>query len=75
MIAQLKFRFGRKPVVAKLTDEFTWTCEEKSVETYLNDLKLFPPVEQAQIRKAPSHHLYRLASRLGAQVELSSRTA
>lgn len=69
MIAQLKFRFGQKPVIAELSDELSWRCDEKSVESYLNELDLFPRQNREDIKKAPKLHVYRVAYRLGAQVE------
>jgi hypothetical protein len=73
MIAKLKFRFGQKPVVAKLTEGLRWTCDIKEVETYLNQIATFPQENHADVRKNPKLHLYRLAYRLGAEVEMSGR--
>lgn len=69
MIAQLKFRFGQKPVVAELSDELSWQCDEKSVETYLNGLDLFPKRTHEDVRQDLKLHVYRVAYRLGAKVE------
>jgi hypothetical protein len=69
MIAQLRFRFGQKPVVAELSDELAWHCDDKSVETYLNGLELFPRQNHDDIKKSPKLHVYRVAYRLGAEVE------
>jgi hypothetical protein len=69
MIAQLKFKFGQKPVIAQLCDELKWHSDEKSVETYLNELDLFPRSSHADVKKDPKLHVYRVAYRLGADVQ------
>src|SRR5690606_8064137 len=71
MIAQLKFRYGQKPVTARLTEALQWNCDNKEVETYLNQIASLPQETHKDIRQAPRLHLYRLAYRLGAQVEIS----
>jgi len=67
MIGEIEINLGRRKVVAALTDELTWTCDEAAVEAFLN--ATFSEIShQRSMPCPPVYYLYQAGQRLGGLV-------
>lgn len=66
-LGHLSFHLGTRKVTAHLNDDLTWTCEDPPLQSYMNQVFESQPQIEAD-DEARKHYLYRVASRLGAQV-------
>lgn len=69
MVGHIKFRMGTRLIEASLGADLRWNCDEKQIESYLNEtFSDAPPLAG----RAPVHILYQVAERLGAEVVTQS---
>jgi hypothetical protein len=72
MIGEIKFKVGRRDARAVLTDKFTWSCNEKTLEEYLNQMCA---IATHGDRRAAVHLLYQVGERLGGEVRATREDA
>lgn len=69
MIGQLQFKVHGRDITVTLQEEQGWCCEDKSVESLLNEV-CPTQIEAQHLADFQLHQLYRAGQRLGAEVQV-----